>query len=115
MMVYIEEAHAVDEWPVRSGRFVPGGIPVSVEQPKTTNERLGICTEFLQTMGLPKDGELKIAVDGPEEGNLFEKAYAPWPVRMFVIEDGTMQFISAPTECSHNVGELREWLEERFK
>jgi len=32
---------------------------------------------------------------------------------MYVIEDGTVQFISAPTECAHDVRELRAWLEKR--
>lgn len=115
LMVYIEEAHATNEWPVRSGRYVPDGKPVEVEQPKTTERRVEVCKEFLGTYGVPTDGAMSVVVDSPEADNPFERAYAPWPVRMYVIEDGKMEFISAPTECTHEVGDLRAWLEQRFK
>ena len=38
---------------------------------------------------------------------------APWPIRLYVIENGVIQFISAPTDCTHDVSELRAWLEKR--
>lgn len=38
-----------------------------------------------------------------------------WPIRLYVIENGTMQFISAPTDCAHDVSELRAWLEKRHE
>lgn len=40
---------------------------------------------------------------------------APWPIRLYVIDNGTMQFISAPTDCAHDVSELRAWLEKRHE
>ena len=40
---------------------------------------------------------------------------APWPIRLYVIENGIMQFISAPTDCAHDVSELRTWLEKRHE
>jgi hypothetical protein len=52
------------------------------------------------------------AVDSPS-GNDFEATYSPWPLRMYVIENGTIKFISRPENGTHNVMELRGWLEER--
>jgi hypothetical protein len=33
--VYVAEAHAQDEWPLRSARFSADGQPVVVDQPPT--------------------------------------------------------------------------------
>lgn len=109
--LYIEEAHAIDEWPIRSSRYMPNNEIVSVEQPKVLSERVQLARNFVQTFGLGR--EMKVLVDDPEQGNLFESAYAPWPIRIYVIENGKVQFISAPTDCSHDVSELRDWLEQR--
>lgn len=109
--VYIEEAHAKDEWPIRSSRYMPDNSIVNVEQPKKIAERIELAQKFVSTFDLGK--EMKVLVDNPEIGNPFEKAYAPWPIRLFVIENGVIQFISAPTNCVHDVSELRRWLEQR--
>ena len=125
--MYIEEAHALDEWPISSSRYMPNDSVVSVVQPK-------LAQRFVKTFELGSD--MKILVDDPEKGNLFEVAYgkflfamshlvslttrlplsyhisAPWPIRLYVIEN-VMQFISSPTECTHDVSELRLWLEQR--
>ena len=39
--VYVAEAHAQDEWPLRSARFSADGQPVVIDQPKTLDARLG--------------------------------------------------------------------------
>mmetsp|Transcript_25911 Transcript_25911/g.40658 ORF Transcript_25911/g.40658 Transcript_25911/m.40658 type:complete len:134 (+) Transcript_25911:1603-2004(+) len=111
--VYIEEAHATDEWPISSSRYTPDGQVVSVEQPKVASERVKLAQRFVKTFGMGT--EMKVLVDNPENGNLFGEAYAPWPIRLYVIENGTMQFISAPTDCAHDVSELRAWLEKRHE
>ena len=37
---------------------------------------------------------MKTLVDSPEAGNPFEKAFAPWPIRFFIIMDGIVQYIA---------------------
>ena len=51
---------------------------------------------------------MKTLVDSPEAGNPFEKAFAPWPIRFFIIMDGIVQYIANPTNCEYSVEELRE-------
>ena len=109
--LYIEEAHACDEWPIRSSRYMPNGEVVSVKQPRLVSERVALAQSFVDSFDLGP--EMKILVDDPEQGNLFEKAYAPWPIHIYVIENGIMQYISAPTDCAHDVSELRAWLKHR--
>jgi hypothetical protein len=113
-MVYIAEAHAVDEWPINSSRYVPSGEAVALRQPTNKEERLEACETFLRTYGLSDVGAMHVVVDDPID-EAFQKVFAPWPIRMYIVEDGSMQLISEPTECSHDVGALREWLDNRFK
>ena len=84
---------------------------VSVEQPRVLSKRMALAQIFVETFGLGP--EMSVLVDDPELGNPFESAYAPWPIRIYVIENGVMQFISKPTDCAHDVTELRTWLEQR--
>lgn len=109
--MYIEEAHASNEWPISSSRYMPTQEIVSVKQPQILSERVALAQRFIDTFNLGP--EMKVLVDNPEKGNPFEAAFSPWPIRIYVIENGIMQFISEPTDCAHDVGELRAWLEKR--
>ena len=109
VFLYVEEAHATDEWPISSSRFMPNDEIVSIKQPVTSSERVTVARDFAKTFDV---SSMTVLIDDPKD-NAFEKAYAPWPIRMYVIENGKLQYISAPTDCSHDLGELREWLEKR--
>ncbi len=50
--VYVAEAHAQDEWPLRSARFSADGQPVVVDQPKTLDARLGLARRFKADYGI---------------------------------------------------------------
>lgn len=110
--VYIEEAHATDEWPISSSRYVPDNEIISVKQPRLVSERVALAQRFVQTFGL--GSELKVLVDDPK-GNAFQAAYAPWPIRIYVIENGRMEYISSPENCTHDVEELKVWLLQRHQ
>ena len=71
--MYIEEAHALDEWPISSSRYMPNDTVVSVIQPKLASERVALAQRFVNTFDLGSD--MKILVDDPEKGNQFEVAY----------------------------------------
>jgi hypothetical protein len=58
MMVYIQEAHAQDEWPISSGRYVPNGKPVIVNQPKSSTERINVCRDFMETYDIEENKKL---------------------------------------------------------
>lgn len=119
--VYIAEAHAMDEWPVRSARFNRGRGPVVVaKQPTEAKERCDLAKKFARDfLGGIAIGEnqsslstsssgFELLVDDPELGDPFEKAYAPWPLRLYMLKDGVMQWIAEPRNCSFDdaVGEL---------
>ena len=87
--VYIEEAHATDEWPISSSRYTPDNQIVSVEQPKLASERVKLAQRFVRTFGLGT--EMKVLVDDPENGNQFEAAY------------GKNDHCFLPTQCFYSI------------
>jgi len=74
VVVYITEAHAQDEWPI--------GDPLKINQPVTDAERVGIARQFAEDYDL----QLPVLVD--LVANHFEEAYAAWPIRFYVLEEG---------------------------
>jgi len=98
--VYIVEAHAVDEWPV--------GDSLKIKQPITNDERCSIARSFAKHYEL----RMPMLVDMIE--NSFGEAYAAWPIRFFVIQQGSLSYIAQPD--IHNaydaiLPELRQFLE----
>ena len=68
--VYVAEAHAQDEWPLRSARFSADGQPVVVDQPRTLDARLGLARRFKADYGI----ESPLLVDDPAD-EAFERLY----------------------------------------
>jgi hypothetical protein len=103
-MIYIAEAHALSEWPVRSGRFNRGRGAVLVEQqPATAAERCALARRFLADFDVDtKKDSLEVLVDDPEQGDPFEKEYAPWPLRLYLIRAGKVEWIAQPENCSYD-------------
>jgi hypothetical protein len=112
--VYIAEAHAMDEWPLKSARFNGGRGPIVVEkQPTTASERCTLARQFARDFGLDlSDSNFEFLVDDPEQGEPFEKAYAPWPLRLYLICDSRVEWIAEPRDCSYDdaVSELMRLL-----
>ena len=106
--VYVAEAHAQDEWPIRSGRFNHGlGAVIVEKQPKKAAERCELARKFVEDF-MPKvksggmNSDISMVVDDPELGDPFEKYYAPWPLRLYLIRDGIVEWIAQPKDCSHD-------------
>lgn len=112
-MVYIAEAHAISEWPVTSGRFNRGRGPVLIpEQPKMAAERCELARSFAQSFDMKVDDSsiVELLVDDPEQGDQFEKEYAPWPLRLYLIgPNGRIEWIAHPKDCSYDLA-LQELL-----
>ena len=106
--VYVAEAHAQDEWPIRSGRFNHGlGAVIVEKQPKKAAERCELARKFVEDF-MPKvksggmNSDISMVVDDPELGDPFEKYYAPWPLRLYLIRYGIVEWIAQPKDCSHD-------------
>jgi hypothetical protein len=76
--VYIAEAHAKDEWRLDGS--------VSIAQPRTTAERIKVAAEFAAAF----HWQTPLLVD-PPESEPFERLFAPWPLRFFIVAGQSTQ------------------------
>jgi len=95
---------------IHSDRFNRGRGPVIVEtQPTTTVEHCRLARKFARDFDISLEcSAVEWLVDDPERDDPFEKAYAPWPLRLYLIRDGKVEWIAQSKDCSFDlaVGEL---------
>lgn len=115
MSVYIAEAHAQDKWPISSPRYNGNRGPVRVEEARSNEDRCRLAAAFARnySYSVPMVVDPVMLEDGaPGEG--FEKRFAPWPIRFYVVENSRMAYIAQPDDCEYSVAQLRDWLVSRF-
>lgn len=99
VVVYITEAHAADEWPV--------GKTVSfTNQPKTVEERMVLAEKYTEKL----NSQIPVVVDTME--NEFERRFAAWPMRWYIVQGGRLVFKPQPAQSGYNPREIEAWLEE---
>jgi len=102
LIVYIQEAHAQDQWPISSGRANPGKQPVLYNQPTRLEQRIAIAQDFTRNLA----PQIPMVID--QMSNDFEKAYCPWPMRLYVLMNGKVAFIAGANDW---MPELRDAVE----
>lgn len=108
--VYIAEAHATDEWSIHSSRSTIDGLPVEIMQPITLDARVTIARNFVNSYGM---NNFHLLVDNPEkisdsiDGDQFEKQFAPWPLRFYILGDGLVQWIASPSDGTFPIEDLK--------
>jgi len=124
VVVYIAEAHAIDEWPISSSRYTQE--EVSIPQTRILEERIEIAKYALTKVGYihetdsppPDDPEWILLVAPPEEEQStmdpsvshFESEYKPWPFRAWGFVDSKIDLVAEPHACEVKIEELRDWL-----
>ena len=73
------------------GALSADGQPVVVDQPKTLDARLGLARRFKADYGI----ESPLLVDNPAD-EAFERLYAPWPLRLYVVRGAELAWIAEP-------------------
>jgi hypothetical protein len=108
-LMYVAEAHATDLWPIRSSRANGSRGPVNIRSHQDDEERAVVATRFVNDFGMR---DFRIFIDTlPNEE--FEKAYAPWPVRIFCFDGTKLSYISEPHHAEVPIWELQAWMLER--
>ncbi len=111
VLVYISEAHAIDEWPIMSSRYTPDSKPVNVKQSETIEEREKLCKRFINEYGFK--GWNSVITLPCEYNNVFdnfETNYKPWPFRIYGFKKNILSFISEPRSCETRIEELTYWI-----
>eukprot|EP00162_Nutomonas_longa_P015076 comp22187_c0_seq1/m.52257 comp22187_c0_seq1/g.52257 ORF comp22187_c0_seq1/g.52257 comp22187_c0_seq1/m.52257 type:complete len:145 (-) comp22187_c0_seq1:224-658(-) len=92
--VYVSEAHACDTWPL--------GLQPEVPSHKCIEDRVHCASEFHANRiraHHPALARAPVYVDNFD--NAFETVYATWPMRYYVILDGTIRYKSMPNPQSY--------------
>lgn len=102
-MVYIEEAHAQDEWPI--------GSAWREQQARTLEERATAAQRVVDELKLSTDVELVLDSFDPVD-TTFNERYKAWPFRYYVFDrHGMLQLVSQPVGAALPFSELPSLLE----
>ena len=100
-LVYIREAHAVDEWPIAEA-------PKDVRQPRTIQERLQAARLLLADVEMAAELWSNCYADGIDDR--FDAAYASWPFRFWVLNASRVLLKPMPQGMTYDLGELEQYL-----
>jgi len=108
-LVYIAEAHASDEWPINSSRCTRDGKVIDVAQPTELKSRVEIAKRFTAEFNM---AAMRLLVDDPSgpEAEAFERHFAPWPLRFYILARGHVVWIAEPENGTFSIPLLREAL-----
>jgi len=104
LTVYIKEAHPEDEWQMTSNEKEG----VCYRQPRTLADRVAIANDFSKRFRYA----LPLLVDDID--NAAMNAYAGWPERLYVIEEGRVVYKGKPGPFGYHPEEVEAWLAKRF-
>lgn len=110
-LVYVAEAHATDLWPIRSSRANGNRGPVNIPSHQDDQERSLAAARFVRDFEVSK--LFRIFID-PLPHEEFEKAYAPWPVRIFCLEGTKLSYVSEPNDAEVPIWEVEHWLRQHM-
>lgn len=109
VFVYIAEAHADDEWPIGQ-RFANDPFKPVIRQHTQLAERLAAATKFMSDYKLD---DIPVFMDSMD--NAFDRAYASWPVRFYVIDaDGALALKAQPRRGIYNFTAVVAFAAERY-
>jgi hypothetical protein len=104
LTVYIEEAHAVDEWAVPLPRRTGGHIKFA----RTIQDRIQAARDFVRDHSYPGD-----LVCDSMEGDMV-RCFDAWPERLYIIEDGVVVYKGGIGPFLYEPKEVLQWLQRRF-
>ena len=112
LTIYIEEAHAADEWRLPSSKVESelqsnGDAPISMHQ--NMQERLEAARLFVARKGIKSH-----VVCDTMRGQVLD-LYQAWPERLYVVLNGCCVYKGGVGPFHFDLGEVEEWLEKHFR
>jgi thyroxine 5-deiodinase len=108
LTIYIEEAHARDEWYFKESR-VTTEFKAEIAVHKSIEERLAAAQMFRDRTQV---NELELVVDSMK-GEVVSR-YGAWPERLYIIVDGVVVYKGGIGPFDYRLDEVRAWLTARF-
>jgi len=100
LFIYIDEAHACDEWPL--------GTHSLTKKHVTIEDRIAAAKEFLEKTKFP----FPTVVDTIQ--NDFNEKFAVWPERYYIFQRDETSVIGMPTDRGYVRAEMKVMLENHF-
>lgn len=108
LSIYIEEAHARDEWWLWDAPESHDGGKRCIYSHKTLTDRLQTATKMQKDIDFP--GTI---VCDTMRGEVDDR-YGAWPERLYIIEDGTIVYKGGEGPFGYKLAEVQDWLFQRF-
>lgn len=101
--IYIQEAHAEDEWPIYEAER-------TFRQHRSLEERMEACRLLVEDY---RDNLSDVEVFVDRMDNAFESNYASWPFRFWVLELSQVLFKAMPIGARYDLQTLKNFFESR--
>ena len=106
LTIYIEEAHARDEW------YLPDSPNASTTRliytHKTIEDRITAAKRFIEGTGV----EMEVVCE-TMEGNVTDR-YGAWPERLYIIVDRVVVYQGGKGPFGYKLFEVKQWLANKF-
>ena len=109
LTIYIEEAHATDEWILPESEPITTGEAAFIKVHQSQEERITAAKALIKNRNLLS--ETVCDFFGP--GN-FNDVYDSWPERLFIIVDGVIVYMGGYGPFDYKLYEVQEWLAAKY-
>lgn len=107
LTIYIDEAHASDEWFLPESPDVKAGHAIIAVHKKLA-DRINAAKSFVHNKSFP----VEMVVDSMN--NEAADRYFAWPERLYIIVDGIVVYQGGLGPNDYHLEEVKEWLDKRF-
>eukprot|EP01035_Chromulina_nebulosa_P023247 gene23247-30133_t len=108
LTIYIDEAHASDEWWLPHSPGTEKGGKAYIRSHRSIEERISAATKFVKDLNFPID----VVCDSFD--NQVYTYYQCSPERLYIVQDGVIVYQGGVGPFDYKLAEVKDWLSERF-
>ena len=108
LTIYIEEAHATDEWWLPEAPETHCGGKADILNHNNIEDRLAAATRFAKDFVVP----FEVVCDSfADEIN---DRYGAWPERLYIVLDGVVVYRGGLGPFDYKLAEVKDWLADKY-
>mmetsp|Transcript_29638 Transcript_29638/g.40728 ORF Transcript_29638/g.40728 Transcript_29638/m.40728 type:complete len:141 (-) Transcript_29638:793-1215(-) len=108
LTIYIEEAHASDEWWLPDSPEAQVGGKAYIRKHRSLEERLVAAKSFVNDFKFP----IEVVCDSFE--NEVWSYFECWPERLYIIQYGHIVYQGGKGPFNYKLAEVKDWLSDKF-